>query len=92
MAQTQKVSKGGKCLTTSPWRKQKYASYGMTHRLAIKGHKFTASKEKRLCGPLARKAHRRAILATFKDWWEAPLNPVTRKMIAEARKGLSPFW
>ena len=52
--QQQKSVKGGKCLTTSESRKQHYARYGAEHQLGIKGNKFTASKEHRGCGPLAR--------------------------------------
>jgi hypothetical protein len=91
MPAQQRIAKGGKCLTTSERRKQRYALYGLEHKLAKNGHKFTRSKEHRGCGPLARENRRRILelaaiadrekgLASleFTDW--------TKRMLADRRR------
>jgi hypothetical protein len=89
--QQQRAPKGGRCLSTSERRKQRYALYGLEHGLAKNGHKFTRSKEHRGCGPLARENRRRILelaaiadrekgLASleFSDW--------TKRMLADSRR------
>lgn len=95
MAQVQKMAKGGKCLTTSDARKQFYARYGSAHHLATKGNKFTTSKEKRGCGPLARYNRRKQIEVQAIENGKRNLHPTlgelpytnkTYRMLADMRK------
>ena len=93
MAQTRKITKGGKALTTSDVRKAYYAHYGSLHGLATKGNKFTSSKEHRGCGPLARYNRRKMIeAAAIADrggtggLWNLPYTDETFRMLADIRK------
>jgi hypothetical protein len=88
----QKTTKGGKCLTTSENRKQRYARYGAMHKLAIKGHKFTKSKEHRGCGPQARYMRRRiqelaAIADKVNGLAGLDFSDETKRMLADIRRG-----
>jgi hypothetical protein len=90
-AQQQRAPKGGKCLTTSERRKQRYAFYGIEHKFAIKGNKFTQSKEHRGCGPLARYNRRKvqelaAIADRTKGLAGLDFSDWTKRMLADRRR------
>jgi hypothetical protein len=91
--QQQKQIKGGRNLTTSENRKNRYKLYASLH--AMKGHKFLSSKEHRGCGALAKYNRRKALeyiaISDKSDGgglWNLPFTDKTLRVFSDKRMGI----